>query len=1154
MRLNTLILRPQLNMPALKQTTRISRQSHRRRHSAVQCVLEGLESRQLLSAFHVTSEADSGPGSLRDAILAANATPGADTIDFDFATLGGGVLIQPESPLPAIADPLTIDATTHPAYAGAPLVRIDGAMLASSDAVGLTITAGGSVLRGLSFSNWQDAALLLTGPGGNTVQDNHFGLDGPNGVTAVRITGNVQSTGSQSYNRLLTNVISGNFNDGIQILNASSGTTIQGNLIGLDPTGNAPLGNLGHGILIQQSAAPVNIGGNAAADRNIIASSGGDGIRLEAASNVAITGNFIGTDRSGTAPMVIGGTGLTITPDSSNISIAHNVISSCEGDGIRLGDPGPLGQGTSAGALMPGILITGNYVGTDVSGEIALPNDGNGITAWVSGVTIGGPTENEANIISANYGHGIYLRGHGNTVLGNLIGASADGSSPLGNRDSGIWIDGNDNRIGGAWPDALNHIAHNGNTGVTVHSGAGNAIRANSIHDNTGLGIDLGANGVTENDPLDADTGPNLYQNFPVLDSATLADGVIKVVGSLNAQPSKTYTIEFFANASADPSGYGEGHTYLGKLTVTTDAAGKAIFTATLALLPAAQELITATATDAANNTSEFSKPVKPTLPPPTPQPGPFVASGLTLRDLSGNGLTADDVPLGNVTVSAYQDRNANGVLDRGDGAPIATTISDATTGAYSFILTPGVYFVEETVPTSYIRTWPALSSYYVVNAVADASRNDLHFDNYRVCSSCFTLDNVYFTINGSTVVTDLRGNVHEGDNVVVTFTVPDGHNPTVSFVVYTAPGSSFDPDNADEQRIIEVVTGKYPPGTHTMQVNIPDCYFQVDFVCGKPIDQFGPAGSNIFYTPQGRLLSADNGGSRAYNPGSSFVSGYVYVDANNNGVQDTGEQPLRNVAVTLTGNGPSRTSLTDARGRYVFANVPIGDYQITQTQPDGYADGIETLGSGGGAVVNNAFAITIGSPAIRAGYNFGETRITATPSGYAATLGFWTSSKGQSLIRSFNGRSSSSALANWLTRTFPRLYGTGSRTSLANGDNADVADLIKRLATSSSTKPEASFLAVALSVYATTSSLGGNAAAAYGFAVSNAGAAQKPFNVGSNGAAFGVANNTTLTLRQLLDAAHSQANNGTLYSRRTSLRPPATNVFDAIARQGGIV
>ena len=95
--------------------------------------------------------------------------------------------------------------------------------------------------------------------------------------------------------------------------------------------------------------------------------------------------------------------------------------------------------------------------------------------------------------------------------------------------------------------------------------------------------------------------------------------------------------------------------------------------------------------------------------------------------------------------------------------------------------------------------------------------------------------------------------------------------------------------------------------------------------------------------------------------------------------------------------------------------------------------------------------------------------------------------------------------------------------------------------------------LAVALNVYATTSSLGGNAGAAYGFSVSATGLGARSYSVGKDGAAFGVANNTTLDVYQLLLAVNKKAVNGVLYGGNTTLQAQAAELFNALDQAGSI-
>lgn len=367
--------------------------------------------------------------------------------------------------------------------------------------------------------------------------------------------------------------------------------------------------------------------------------------------------------------------------------------------------------------------------------------------------------------------------------------------------------------------------------------------------------------------------------------------------------------------------------------------------------------------------------------------------SGTTYRDATGNGLYYDasfnvieDTPFGSVTVRLFVDRNGNNVLDGPDGAAVRTVSTDAVTGSYQFNnLAPGTYFAQEVTPSGYLRTHPALTNTWTVQAVAPTNypRND--FDYFRVQDCLRSVSGVYYVINGTRTVTNLRGNTNQGDLVEVFFTVNGTAPVQFSFVSYTAPSPTFVASEASQQRIFDLETGFFAPGNYSMTVQIPNSYYQIDFVCGAAIDQLGPAGSNIFYTPQGRLIGADNDGNRAPLANPARVDGYVYQDANANGRKDAGEAPIEMVTVTLTGTTSSGqnvtlTRLTQPDGSYVFDNLSPGSYRVTETQPAGYADGAETIGSRGGTLLGTdaITGISLSAGQNGVGYNFGELQASS--------------------------------------------------------------------------------------------------------------------------------------------------------------------------------
>ncbi|MGH9366468.1 MAG: hypothetical protein ACRD3M_02180, partial [Thermoanaerobaculia bacterium] len=508
---------------------------------------------------------------LREAITAANTNTasgatagecvaGASGLDsISFTVIGAGCsglacTIAPGSGLPTITEPVLLDATTQQGYAGSPLIRIDWTVPAGGN--GLSITSGGSTVKGFSITHFSNAVFLTTN-GNNTIQGNWLGLDlsgaaAGNGYgVEVNPSSNNLIGGTTAAQR---NVISANGIGGVHLVNGSSNNVVSGNYIGTDAAGTASFGNGSNGGVYAGSNGNT-IGGTAAGAGNVIAGNYA-GVWLWESTNNIVQGNFIGTDKTGMVALGNGGGG--------------------------------------------GIGLVGN----------------------VSGTTIGGSAAGARNVISANTGPGINLQASsatGMVIQGNYIGTDAAGTGDLGNGNDGIFVAYGGTAlnllIGGTGAGEGNVIAFNGKglagSGVWNHDDTRVAIRGNSIHSNKTLGIDLGyqIRGVTLNDPGDADTGPNNLQNFPVLTTASstaIPSPSTTIVGTLNSAASTDYQIDFYSNASCNSSGYGEGQTYLGSKQVTTDGSGNASFSATFPVTVSPQARLTATATDPNGNTSEF--------------------------------------------------------------------------------------------------------------------------------------------------------------------------------------------------------------------------------------------------------------------------------------------------------------------------------------------------------------------------------------------------------------------------------------------------------------------------------------------------------------------------------------------------------------------
>jgi hypothetical protein len=557
------------------------------------------------ATYQVTTIADHGVGSLRDAITSANASRGPDRIEFALA--GANRTITPAKPLPPITDPVTIDGYTQagsqPAKGGGPAfmgVTID----ASSIDFGLEIHASDSRVQGLSIVGTSGTTLAIVGDN-NVVQGNHLGTDAAGSLlasglqgTTVEGTGNVIGGASPEHR----NVIAGYY---AVVISAGGENRIEGNFIGIDASGSPGFGEA-HGIQIDLSDDNQVIG-NVISDYFV-------GMEVWGDRNV-IQGNRIGTDPEG----------LVAIPNSLGVNIEggdDNLIGgTADGEGNLIsGNPvGAIQFESGLDGAAVGNSLVGNTIGLDATGTAPLPNGSPDLAAiWVSGAedtTIGGTAPGSANVISGNLGDGIrvYADTGGNRILGNRIGTDWLGLRVLGNSGHGVSIDGNNNWVGdGSGPMARNVIAHNGGDGVWVAAGANNPILENLIFQNGDLGIDLAPNGRSGEDPApDADVGANDAQSPPVLTVAVTSSASTEVRWLLASTPSTEMRIDFYWSVACNPTGFGEGFLHLATQVVTTNASGRVARTFTARSLPV-DTVITATATPliggTATSTSEFSE------------------------------------------------------------------------------------------------------------------------------------------------------------------------------------------------------------------------------------------------------------------------------------------------------------------------------------------------------------------------------------------------------------------------------------------------------------------------------------------------------------------------------------------------------------------
>jgi hypothetical protein len=322
--------------------------------------------------FFVTTIADGGAGSLRQAITAANGNgPSSDQISF--AIPGPGPhLISLNSALPAITQPLAIDGTTQPSYAGVPRIFIDGADVVETP--GLRVEAAGSEVRGLGFIGFDSSPAIQLWSGGNAiVRGNYIGLTG-GAPASGNLTGiEVWSPGNRIGGVTASdrNVISGN-QVGISLISSSSNTVIVGNHIGTNPAGTAALAN-STGVL-GDDAGGARIGGANVGERNVI-SGNSTGMRFTGtAGNNQILYNYIGVDSSGSVALGNSTFGVHFTGTAINNVFDGNTIAFNGGAGLFINE-GPANVAQLGNSILMNSIYENGGLGIDYGFAGVTAND-----------------------------------------------------------------------------------------------------------------------------------------------------------------------------------------------------------------------------------------------------------------------------------------------------------------------------------------------------------------------------------------------------------------------------------------------------------------------------------------------------------------------------------------------------------------------------------------------------------------------------------------------------------------------------------------------------------------------------------------------------------------------------------------------------------
>lgn len=569
------------------------------------------------NVFTITTTADNGAGSLREAITYANAMPGSHSIvfnipatDVNYSAAKGIWVITPQSTMPFISHSnVVIDGTSQTVFGGntnldGPEICIDGKHLYGSDFAFHIYNASNIVIKGFIIGGFT-VGIEMSGASSfnNTISGNYIGCN-YNATDTLTNTHGIELLSGPHDNIIGgetvadRNIFSGNTHCGIRVVN-SNNNIIKGNFVGLNRTGNGAVKNY-DGVSIEGTSSNNVIGGFTAAARNYVSGNVAYGIPLfgGGCSHNLIVGNFIGTDVTGKISIpntygVLCDDGAYNNTVGGYVSGAKNLISGNSGYGIFLYNPQTAHDS-----------IIGNIIGLNVDCTAKLPN--------ANGIVIDGPSYChfiDSNIISGNTQNGIVIHIGGtdsNIIVRNFIGTDFSGVINFGNGFDGVRIAEGPkyNQIGEVGKG--NIIAFNGGSGISVltDSSKYNRFSENQIFSNGNIGIDLYPMGTTVNDAGDSDLGPNNLMNTPVIVSSnynssnqtTIVQGTIDHTSDGG---NMGIIIELFSGNNSNGS---QAQKFIGR--TSTNSSGEWTITTT-DLLPT--EYVTATATDLQGNTSEFS-------------------------------------------------------------------------------------------------------------------------------------------------------------------------------------------------------------------------------------------------------------------------------------------------------------------------------------------------------------------------------------------------------------------------------------------------------------------------------------------------------------------------------------------------------------------
>ncbi len=250
------------------------------------------------------------------------------------------------------------------------------------------------------------------------------------------------------------------------------------------------------------------------------------------------------------------------------------------------------------------------------------------------------------------------------------------------------------------------------------------------------------------------------------------------------------------------------------------------------------------------------------------------------------------------------------------------------------------------------------------------------------------------YVISGKTVAPPFGNQIHQSDHVIVNFTIAGVCSAIkLSLVSYKAVDTFFTPQNAISQTVFVSDTGTFGPGAHSLAVDIPSCYFQIDFVKGDVITQFGPAGTNPtnFYHAQGAYIDGANGGDATCEvPATSTNTPTATSTSANTATNTPTTAPTSTGTTAPTATNTSLPTSTDTSIPPTSTSTPANTATNTPVPPTNTAvPPTNTMVSTTGAVVSAA--TNTPAPTATTGLNIIRNLVipspTATATAYAQVL-----------------------------------------------------------------------------------------------------------------------------------------------------------------------